>query len=373
MAEQDAASTVIAHREEPLPRWPSAPHRAPSVPGMMSPDEIQQRFRVAAALHQSGLYSEVKSAEHAFAKLIVGRSLGLNEAQSLALYAYDGKIEVPAAMMAGWVHARGLDYEVEWREGDQWVKVQTGAPVDACRVTINGGAAVFTIDDAKAAGIYKAGSGWTKYPRNMLYARAMSNAVRWYAPECLAGLPVYTEGEIERTPNLAEGAGDGSEPGWGSVPIAAVHEVEKILRRAEKLGHAGLASRTAAQMMLNGQSDDVIREWISRASADLDALAAKQQVERGDAPAPEPVSAESPGVREPLPGEDALEASVDETVALAHGMEHGAPTDEPPAPQPADADPAVQLELAEARLAGALNEREEREALEELQRLRGEG
>lgn len=368
MAEQDAASTVIAHREEPLPRWPSAPHRAPSVPGMMSPDEIQQRFRVAAALHQSGLYSEVKSAEHAFAKLIVGRSLGLNEAQSLALYAYDGKIEVPAAMMAGWVHARGLDYEVEWREGDQWVKVQTGAPVDACRVTINGGAAVFTIDDAKAAGIYKAGSGWTKYPRNMLYARAMSNAVRWYAPECLAGLPVYTEGEIERTPNLAEGAGDGSEPGWGSVPIAAVHEVEKILRRAEKLGHAGLASRTAAQMMLNGQSDDVIREWITRASADLDALAAKQQVECGDVPAEHPEEAGTPqpeGVNDD--GTPITEAD------LVAETKHGAPSDGPPVPQPADADPAVQLELAEARLAGALNEREEREALEELQRLRGEG
>jgi hypothetical protein len=377
-----------------VPVAPSAPSTttAPSVPGMMSPDEIQQRFRVAAALHQSGLYKDVGSAEQAFARLIVGRSLGLNEAQSLSLYAMEGKIEVPATMMAGWVHARGLGYMVEWREGGEWVATQTGEPIDACRVTIFErrisldneqairGAAVFSLDDAQKAGILKPNSGWTKYPRNMLYARAMSNAVRWYAPECLAGLPVYTEGEIERTPNLAEGQGDGTEPGWGTVPIAAVHEIEKIIRRAEKLGHAGLASRSAAQMLLNGQSDDVVRKWITDAAAELDNVQVKAQVERGERPAPEADGR----VAGTLPDADPAEhppADVDADPVLEpdgstswrEGDDEPHPGTEsqaPPAQQPTH---AVQLELAEARLAGARTEAEEREALEELRRLRGEG
>ena len=42
------------------------------------------------------------------------------------------------------------------------------------------------------ANLVKDKSGWVKYPRNMLFARAMSNGVRWFAPEATGGLPVYT-------------------------------------------------------------------------------------------------------------------------------------------------------------------------------------
>jgi len=58
------------------------------------------------------------------------------------------------------------------------------------------GVSSFTMDDAKSAGI-SGKDNWKKYPRNMLFARAMSNGVRLYCPDVFRGNAVYTEGEID--------------------------------------------------------------------------------------------------------------------------------------------------------------------------------
>jgi len=49
----------------------------------------------------------------------------------------------------------------------------------------------FTIEDAKRAGT----KNMDKYPRNMLFARAMSNGVRWFCPDVF-GQAVYTPEEL---------------------------------------------------------------------------------------------------------------------------------------------------------------------------------
>jgi hypothetical protein len=52
---------------------------------------------------------------------------------------------------------------------------------------------------------------WEKYPRNMLFARAMSNGVAFHCPDVMNGIRVYAEGEIvERVPAPAEQS-DGEE------------------------------------------------------------------------------------------------------------------------------------------------------------------
>jgi hypothetical protein len=53
----------------------------------------------------------------------------------------------------------------------------------------------FTIDDATKAGVNKDKSGWQKYPKNMLFARAMSNGTRWHCAD-LFMFPVYTPEEM---------------------------------------------------------------------------------------------------------------------------------------------------------------------------------
>ena len=41
-----------------------------------------------------------------------------------------------------------------------------------------------------------AGDNWRKYPKNMLFARAISNGVKWHCPDVMNGQPVYTPDEM---------------------------------------------------------------------------------------------------------------------------------------------------------------------------------
>ncbi len=59
----------------------------------------------------------------------------------------------------------------------------------------------FTMDDAKRAQLIKAGSGWTKYPKAMLFARAISQGIRCFAPGCFT-MPVYCPGELDQSREL---------------------------------------------------------------------------------------------------------------------------------------------------------------------------
>jgi len=54
----------------------------------------------------------------------------------------------------------------------------------------------FTIEDAKKAGIYKEGGGWTKYPADMLFARALSRLARRLFADVISTACV--EGEISQ-------------------------------------------------------------------------------------------------------------------------------------------------------------------------------
>jgi hypothetical protein len=55
--------------------------------------------------------------------------------------------------------------------------------------------ASFSVDDAKNAGLFKAGGGWDKYPEDMCFARALSRLARRLFPDVIG--TAYVEGEIE--------------------------------------------------------------------------------------------------------------------------------------------------------------------------------
>tara|TARA_S200002703_G_C3750468_1_gene230894 strand:- start:211 stop:990 length:780 start_codon:yes stop_codon:yes gene_type:complete len=64
--------------------------------------------------------------------------------------------------------------------GDGWEKV---------------GNSTFTIEDAGKADLTK-NPNFTKYPRNMLYARAMSNGAKWHCPDAFHGTGAYEPSEL---------------------------------------------------------------------------------------------------------------------------------------------------------------------------------
>ena len=157
-----------------------------------------QMRQQADVLVKSGFFP-VKTAEQALAILMTGKELGFQPMQSMRLIdVIQGKVALNAGGMAtlvqrycqkhgGYLRQVALDNDrctVEYMRAE-WPEPQ--------RFT-------FTMDDAEEAGL--AGRDmWKKHPRNMLYARAISNACRMGWPEVIAGIYDPEElGAIEMEP-----------------------------------------------------------------------------------------------------------------------------------------------------------------------------
>jgi hypothetical protein len=159
-----------------------------AVQSEMNLDEMQ---RTASLLAASGYFDAKGDPKMQIAqlatKIMAGRELGYGPYTAVqGIHIIQGKPQVSANLMAAAVkgHPR-YDYRVLKMANDEVVIrfFEDGKPI---------GDSAFTIEDATAAGTQNI----KKYPRNMLFARALSNGVRWYCPDVFAGNSVYVEGEI---------------------------------------------------------------------------------------------------------------------------------------------------------------------------------
>jgi hypothetical protein len=153
---------------------------------------IDDLERVARAMAASGFFSDTRQAAQAIVKLMAGYELGFGPFASMTGVHIlpGGRVAVGANLMAAAIKRSGkYDYRIR-RLDDQ-----------ACEIEILQGDQVigvsqFNTDDARAAGLLEK-DNWRKYPRNMLFARAISNAVRWYAPDVFGGATVYAPDELD--------------------------------------------------------------------------------------------------------------------------------------------------------------------------------
>ena len=139
------------------------------------------------AFAESGMFPDIKSAAQAIVKIQAGAEIGIKPFQSMAgIHIISGKPTIGAGLMAAMVKSSGkYDYKVIEQTDKICVIQFFEGPV-----TI--GTSTFSIDDAKKAQT----KNIDKFPRNMLFARAMSNGVKWYTPDVFAG-PVYVPEEME--------------------------------------------------------------------------------------------------------------------------------------------------------------------------------
>jgi hypothetical protein len=232
----------------------------------MTDDDLTRTYRIAKALALSKRFPDARTADEAFAKILVGRDLGLSPTQALTgLHIVEGKPQIAAVTLAGFVRKSArYDYAIEehtaesctilfWVDGDE------------------GGRSTFTIEEARTAGLVKDKSNWAKWPKNMLFARAMSNGVKWFCPDLMGGVPIYTEADVfEGTASeLTAGEGTGEPVGWKDISTYQIAQLEDLLRRAEARGHAGFAHRPTVEMIVNGQTERFIADWISLADEQL--------------------------------------------------------------------------------------------------------
>lgn len=138
---------------------------------------IDDVARVSKLLADSGYFADARDAAQAGVKVLAGHEMGIGPFAAMAgIHVIKGKPTIGAGLMASAVkRSNKYDYRVleHSRETCRIQFLQHGEPI---------GVSEFTLEDAKAAGLL-GNDSWKKAPRNMLFARALSNGVRWYAPD----------------------------------------------------------------------------------------------------------------------------------------------------------------------------------------------
>jgi hypothetical protein len=151
-------------------------------------DDIEN---VAKAMVSSGYFADSAKISQAIVKIMAGREIGLGPFSSMnGIHIIQGKPSFGANVMAGKVKSSGrYNYRVT-EINDSVCSIEFMELFNSQWSTI--GTSTFTIADAKKAGV----KNTDKFPRNMLFARAMSNGVRWYCPDVMNGATVYTPEEL---------------------------------------------------------------------------------------------------------------------------------------------------------------------------------
>lgn len=143
-------------------------------------------MNVSKAFYESGMFTDIKSIAQAMVKISAGAEIGIPPfAAMTGIHIIQGKPTIGAGLIASRVKGSGkYDYRVV--EASEKV-----CSIDFYQGATKIGNSTFTIDDAKKA----LTKNIDKFPKNMLFARAISNGVKWYCPDIFSG-PVYVPEEM---------------------------------------------------------------------------------------------------------------------------------------------------------------------------------
>ena len=145
---------------------------------------------------KSGMFKDIKSQAQAVVKILAGRELGLAPLESMTnIYMVNGKVALQAKIIGSLIKkSQKYDYTVNKLDDQECEITFYGYEEHSEKVTkVELGKSNFTIKDAAKAGIVNK-DVWKNYPRNMLFARALSNGARWYTSDVFCG---YTAEELE--------------------------------------------------------------------------------------------------------------------------------------------------------------------------------
>jgi hypothetical protein len=166
----------------------------------LSDQEYNRATTLAIDFAESGVFPNIKNKGQAMVLILVGKEMGISAMAALTgIHMINGKPVIGANLMAEKIKESGK-YTYEVRElTDQVCKI------DFLNGEKNIGTSEFTMEDAKKADLLepkkdkytgKDVNNWKRYPKNMLFARAISNGQRWFCPEVFRGQLVYTPDEM---------------------------------------------------------------------------------------------------------------------------------------------------------------------------------
>lgn len=149
---------------------------------------IGEIMTIGKAFVESGMFPDIKSVAMAVVKIQAGQEIGIAPFAAMSgIHIIQGRPTIGAGVIASKVKSSGkYDYKViemtdklcslEFFEGKTSIGISS-----------------FSIEDARKAQT----KNIDKFPKNMLFARAISNGVKWFAPDVFSA-PIYTAEEFDQ-------------------------------------------------------------------------------------------------------------------------------------------------------------------------------
>lgn len=170
---------------------------------------IQDVMSVGGMLAKSRYFQDASQEAQAVAKILAGQELGIPPVAAMTgIHVISGKISLSSNIIASIIKRSGK-YNYRVRKLDAEVCeiefFETSTPAGQLPQWESIGVSSLSMAEAKAADMHREWSSaksqmvdkvpWKKFPRNMLFARAISNGARWYCPDVFNG-PIYTPEEL---------------------------------------------------------------------------------------------------------------------------------------------------------------------------------
>ncbi len=201
-------------------------------------DESIGIAKLGEIFFRSGYFKDVRDQSQAIVKMLYGRELGFSPVVSMmGIHIIEGKPSLSSNLLATLVKRSGK-YEYRVVESTEKRCDIRFLQRDGNKFEIVGNSE-FTIEDAKLAGV-TAKPSWTRYPKAMLFARALSAGVKLYCPD-VSACPLYVPEELGATVNED---GDVTELPKSARPIA-VSEEEVVISKPLEVKKPNNRSETA--------------------------------------------------------------------------------------------------------------------------------
>jgi hypothetical protein len=178
------------------------PKSLPAVVQSLPLNSVYDVLHLGEVLAKSGYFESARTGAQAVVKILAGRELGFGPIAAMTgVHVIDGRPSIGSHLMAAAIRQSGrYDYEIlehtdqvcavrfKRLTGNTWKELE---PVER-----------LTLDEAVQKGWTVTQNGkpkgpWLKTPKNMLFARVISNGYRFHCPDLIGGVCVYDPDELE--------------------------------------------------------------------------------------------------------------------------------------------------------------------------------
>lgn len=153
--------------------------------------DVDRLMEIGSVIAQSGMFQDTRGEAQAIVKVLAGQEIGVGPIAAMTgINMIKGRVTLGANLMAACIKGSGKYTYRHRRHDDEVCELEFFERTQSGWESI--GVSAFTAEDATRAGT----QNMHKFPRNMLFARALSNGAKWFCPDVFGGGPVYTPDEL---------------------------------------------------------------------------------------------------------------------------------------------------------------------------------